>query len=203
MRKLILATVIVALVFGGLRTASVSAGTTRFGVVVTGDSILQLGEQLLAGPDRYIDVESGRQPYAVGLEERMSTAAAAAALVPLVAPGGILVVQDNGVNTTDADWRALLRSIVDRLPDDRCLVGVLPVFLHPTDPAVTSGAAVRANIMVAEFTRQPCHDWIRWNQKVVADPNLVYDGQHPTPAGRVWLADQVSLVTGTSTQACS
>lgn len=195
MRRLLLAAALAAVVLGGMPA---QAGFSRFPVVITGDSILQLGQDLLWSPHRFVDVESGRQPAQAGNEGRYSTAEAAEVLIPLVEPGGFLVVQDNGINASDAQWRALLREIVDDLADDRCLVGVLPVFLH-ADPAVTAAAAVRANIMVAEFSRQPCHDWIRWNQKVAADPSLVYDGQHPSAAGRAWLASQIDLVTGTAT----
>lgn len=171
--------------------------TSRFKVVVCGDSILQLGADLLYGWQRMIDVEGGRQLHTKGNEGRWSAEEACELLIPMVAPGGYFVFQDNGANVTQAQWRSFLQEVVDQIPVDVCLIGVLPIWVTPATPSVIADTAAKANIMVQEFGKHTIFDWIRWNQQVAANPALVYDGQHPTQAGREWLAAQLNAVTGT------
>ena len=180
----------------GLVSVPAGASVSQYPVVITGDSILRLSEAQIIGPGRFADLEDGRQAYIAGTSGRLSSDEAARLLIPMVEVDGWFVFQDNGAQATQTQWRALLQSIVSRLPDDRCLLGVLPVFIAPGSAATIADTAAKANIMVQEFNVQPCHEYVRWNQQVNAHPELVYDGQHPTAAGQTWLADQISLRTG-------
>lgn len=193
---LMLAVIALFLALALLTATYAGASVTGFEVVVSGDSIIRLSETKVAGEGRYVDAEDGRQVALRGTSDRLSSTEAVRLMVPMVKPGGTFVFQDNAAQTTPAQWRALLVDIVQRLPDDRCLLGVLPVWVAPGSPATIADAAVKANIMVAEFAKQPCHDWVRWNQAVTANPALVYDGQHPTSAGTDYLAAQITARTG-------
>lgn len=172
------------------------ASVSTFQVVITGDSILRLSEANLIGNQRLVDVEDGRQVNLPGTSGRLTSTEAIRLLIPNVAPGGWFVFQDNGAQASQAEWRTLLKSIVAQLPDNKCVLGVLPVATAPMNPATISDVAVKANIMVAEFNLQPCHEYVRWNQAVNANPALVYDGQHPTAAGSTWLGNEVTVRTG-------
>lgn len=167
--------------------------TSQFRVVITGDSILRLAMPGLAAPDRFVDTEDGRQVNTKGITNSLSSTEAVAIYAPLVAPGGYFVFQDNGLGgATQAQWRTLMRAIVAAVPEDRCVVGVLPVYTlapHNTD------VAAKAGIMVQEFNLHPCPRYVRWNQKVAADPTLVYDGQHPTAAGIEYLVAEIGRQT--------
>lgn len=191
MRRLLLTLLLVAAL-----PLSAQASVSQVEVVISGDSISRLSEANLMGNGRIVDAEDGRNAYQRGMSNRMSSNEAMQFLIPMVQPGGTFVFQDNGAGATPEQWTQLLRGIVSRLPDDRCLLGVLPVWVAPGTPAQIADAGLKAGIMVTEFAVQPCHDWVRWNQAVAANPGLVYDGQHPTVAGSTWLGDQVTLRTG-------
>lgn len=170
--------------------------TSQFRVVITGDSILRLSQSGLPGPDRFFDVEDGRQVNIKGATGNLSSQEAAKLYIPLVAPGGFFVFQDNGAQSTQSEWRILLQNIVANLPPDRCVIGVLPVSIAPMTPATISDVAAKANIMVTEFNKHPCHEYVRWNQQVIAHPEFVYDGQHPTQPGIDYLISEINYRTG-------
>jgi hypothetical protein len=172
------------------------ADAATFHVAGTGDSILAIAYSGIAAPDRWIDVEQGRQPYIAGMQGRASTSTIWPWVLRNSQPGGWVIIQDNGALTSDADWRALMRRIVTELPNDRCLLFVLPAFHPAWSRAANLDASRRANIMVGEAAAQPCHDFVRWNQAVAADSTLVYDGQHPSAKGARWLAATINSIVG-------
>lgn len=203
-----LTAVVVVLVVVLMIADTAESSTSTFEVVVTGDSILRLSEGGILGPGRFVDAEDGRQVNVRGTSGRMTSTEAVRWLTPMVQPGGWFVFQDNGAQATQAEWRTLLKEVVQRLPDDRCLLGVLPVFTAPPAAQATFlDTAAKANIMVEEFAAQPCHDYVRWNQKVLYSPEgsstWVYDGQHPTAAGALWLAGDITRRTGHDLEAQS
>lgn len=165
-------------------------------VVGTGDSILALAAPSLASDDRWLDLEQGRQVDIRGNANRATTAEMLPVLLAKSRPGGWVVVQDNAAQTTLARWREVLRRYVSTIPDDRCILGVLPVFDVDVDPVAAQFAQAAANVMVQEFNVQPCHEYIRWNQAVQANPSLTYDGQHPSEAGVAWLAQTIDATIG-------
>lgn len=172
--------------------------TSQFRVVITGDSILRLSQDGLPAPDRFFDVEDGRQVNIKGATGALTSTEAVNIYARMVEPGGFFVFQDNGAQATQAEWRALMKHIVATVPDDRCIIGVLPVFLSPPATQATYlDTAAKANIMVAEFNLHPCHEYVRWNQKVIANPSWVYDGQHPSQAGIDYLVSEIDLRTET------
>jgi hypothetical protein len=173
-----------------------AASVTGFEVVISGDSIIRLSESHVMGAGRYVDAEDGRQVNIPGTSGRLSSTGAVRLMIPHVQPGGWFIFQDNGAHATTTEWRALLKSIVAQVPADRCLLGVLPVWIAPGPPATTADIAAKANIMVHEFNLHPCHEYVRWNQQVNANPSLVYDGQHPTAAGAAWIGAQITIRTG-------
>ena len=208
LRRLIIVLAVLGLSVGiglGMSVASAAdshkdhlRATSQFQVVITGDSILRLTQSGLTGLGSgvFFDVEDGRQVAVRGATGRLSSSEAVRNYLPMVAPGGVFVFQDNGAQASVSEWRSLLRSVVDTLPDDRCLIGVLPVMVAPLNAAAAQDTAVKAQVMVQEFVRQPCHDYVRWNQQVAKDKSLVYDGQHPGPAGVAWLSGELSRRVG-------
>jgi lysophospholipase L1-like esterase len=170
--------------------------TTTYRVVGTGDSILALSRPQLTSADRWLDLEQGRQVDIVGNQGRATTADMLPRLLARSRPGGWVIVQDNAAQTTLARWREVLREYVTTIPDDRCLLGVLPVFDAAVDPVAAANAQAAANVMVAELSVQPCRAFIRWNQAVQANPALTYDGQHPSAEGVAWLARAIDDVIG-------
>lgn len=193
LRKLALSATLAVTVLGVSNSPDAHAATT-YRVTGTGDSILHLTRAAggLAGGDRWFDTEQGRDALTPGNQGRMSTTQAFAVALRNSTRGGWIIVQDNGAHATDAQWRTMLRSMVANTPNDRCLLAVLPVFHPDWSPAAAVNAERKANIMVQEFAGQPCRSFVRWNQAVMADPSLVYDGQHPSPAGKAWLARAIN-----------
>lgn len=194
-RRIILAA---ATALAALALASPAEAATSYRVTGTGDSILHLTRAAggLTRADRWLDTEQGRDALTPGNQGRMSTTQAFAAALAVSQPNGWIIVQDNGAHATDAQWRSMLRTMVANTPNDRCLLAVLPVF-HPNwSPVAAENAARKANIMVQEFNVQPCHQYVRWNQAVMANPGLVYDGQHPSSAGITWLTRTINSVVG-------
>ena len=195
MRSLIAFAIFVAVLVGpvGVQGAAVPEPER---VVGTGDSILALSAGQLVSADRWWDLEQGRQVDIRGNMGRYTTAEMLPILFAKSRPGGWVVVQDNAAQTTLTRWREMLRQYVATIPDDRCLLGVLPVFDAAVDPVAASFAQSAANVMVQEFNVQPCHEYIRWNQAVQANPALTYDGQHPSAAGVAWLARTIDDTVG-------
>lgn len=168
-------------------------------VVGTGDSILHAvaaaGE--LQSSDRWFDTEQGRQAYLPGNQSRASTWEMWATVVAHSRRGGWLVVQDNALECTQAQWRTLMRDIVAATPNDRCLLGVLPYYdADFTTVTVSADVAAKANIMVQEFAAQPVTEYVRWNQACAAHPEYTYDGQHPSSDGIDYLAAEIDRVVG-------
>lgn len=166
-------------------------------VAGTGDSILHMlaVESELQSTDRWFDTEQGRQAFIRGNMNRASTREMWDVVVANSRRTGWVVVQDNAAQVTQADWRTLMKYIVSATPNDRCLLGVLPVIIHPDD-AIEYDIAVKANIMVQEFAAQPCTEFVRWNQAVLAHPEYVYDGTHPSPAGIAYLSGELDRILG-------
>ena len=110
------------------------AHAAGFRVVGTGDSILVLayGVPLPGGVVNsstwWIDVECGRDAYTAGMSGRASIASIWPLVLSRSVPGGWIIIQDNALGVSDFGWRSLMRRIVDETPNDRCLLGVLPVF---------------------------------------------------------------------------
>ena len=170
--------------------------TTTYRVVGTGDSILALSRPHLTSADRWLDLEQGRQVDIVGNQGRATTADMLPILLARSRPGGWIIVQDNAAQTTMTRWADMLRTYVDTIPDDRCILGVLPVYDAAVDPVAAANAQAAANIMVRELAGQPCRQFIRWNQAVQANPALTYDGQHPSVDGVAWLARAIDETIG-------
>lgn len=194
-RKLILTTLAVATI-GQVSPHVADAATYR--VTGTGDSIFHMvaAEGMLQSSDRWIDNEQGRDAYVRGNQNRASTAEMWTTVVANSRRGGWLIVEDNGARATQTEWRTLMRDIVAATPNDRCLLGVLPVYDNPAAPELELDIAAKANIMVQEFLNQPCTEFVRWNQAVNAHPEYVYDGTHPTEAGILYLANEIDRLIG-------
>jgi hypothetical protein len=178
------------------RAADVDAAT-QYRVVGTGDSILFLAAREIAGPGRWFDLEQGRQAYIAGNMGRGSTASIWPTILRASKPGGWIVVQDNGAQVSDADWRTLMRGIVyDVNRTGRCLALVLPVF-HPNwSQSAHTDSVHKRDIMLQEGGRANCRGWVNWHAAVMNDPGLVYDGQHPSVRGRAWLGRALTNVVG-------
>ena len=197
MRKHLTALTAAVLVLTAAPAAARSTPTaTTWRVVGTGDSILALSRTQLTSADRWLDLEQGRQVDIPGNQQRATTAEMLPRLLARSRPGGWVIVQDNAAQTTMTRWAEMLRTYTATIPDDRCILGVLPVYDATVDPVAAANAQTAANIMVRELAAQPCHQFIRWNQAVQADPTLTYDGQHPSPAGITWLAKAIDQTIG-------
>jgi hypothetical protein len=110
--------------------------------------------------------------------------------------GGWVIIQDNALGVSEYAWRYLLDQIVTELPDDRCLAAVLPVFHPDWSTGYYELVKRMAAIMIEEVSQQPCYQLIWWNTAVLADPTLVYDGQHPSAKGVRWLASWIDWACG-------
>ena len=193
-----LAAAVLSVAAWGVAATDTPAHAATYRVVGTGDSILSTARDYVLAPGRWVDVEPGRNAYTAGLQGRHSTSSIWPHLLAMSQRGGWVIIQDNGLGVTLEDWRALLDRIVRELPDDRCLLGVLPIF-HPAWPDGekwydTVWAANRE--MVRAFQVQPCMRLVRWDLAVLADSSLVYDGQHPTEAGAQWLGAAIDAEIG-------
>lgn len=170
-------------------------GDATYDVVVVGDSILAVDLASYDRPGWFADLADGRQPF-YGNDGASSNWDAVDLGVALIAPGGCLVFQDNGLPLGDDEWARLLTHIVRVLPDDRCLVFVTTYSSQTgqftLEPFPHMIAMSHTRIMVELIAAQPCHALVRWDIAVVADPLLVGpDGTHPSPAGSAWLLDGV------------
>lgn len=199
MRRALLAALASLLLYAGTVVIDINrADAATYRVVGTGDSILDISRDYVLRPGRWIDVEQGRNAYTPGLQGRHSTASIWPHLLAMSERGGWVIIQDNGLGPTIPEWRALMDRIVRELPDDRCLLGVLPVF-HPAFP---EGAKWYQHVwaanreMVQAFEKQPCVRFARWDLAVLADPSLTYDGQHPTEEGAEHLGELIDEEIG-------
>lgn len=176
-----------------------SHAADTFRVVGTGDSILHRLEDQLQSTDRWWDLEPGRELDLPGAAGRASYMDIWPEVIARSRPGGYVVFEDDGTlhdpNPTER-WTEFMQYLVDSTPDDRCLVGVLTYF----DPAVHEGNHVlverHRDIMRSVFEQQPCVAFVAWDEAVVAHPEYLADGQHPSEAGQLFLASRIDLYVG-------
>lgn len=178
-------------------TAPTAEATTTYRVVGTGDSILEMVYQagVIQSSDRLWNVQGGRDAY-IGNYDQPSTADVWPQVVAASRRGGWVIVQDNGARVLAADWRILMRDIVASTPDDRCLLGVLPGYVMPSNPLIEADVIDKASIMIEEFAAQPCTEFVHWDAAVNAHPDFVFDGTHPTAAGIAWFAGEFDRIVG-------
>jgi len=193
----LLAAVLTAAAILLARPAFACGADRTYNVSGTGDSILFMTADQLDAPGRWIDTERGRQPYIPGQQNRYSTEDIWPLVLAHSKPGGWIVIQDNAAQTSDDAWRKLVQRIVWNTPNDRCLLGVLPVFLASESPLPDAAerqadAFRKARIMRRAFAFQPCHRLVEWPAAVRAKPGLVFDGQHPSADGVAWLAWEIN-----------
>lgn len=184
------------------RPAAADVGE-QFPVVVVGDSIVQLVPPFLWPDGWLVDAQGARQPFAAPLvtydgSVPTSTRDAIAADIPLVAAGGVLILQDvvgplAPWGMTLEDWAGMIAETVDLLPDDRCLVVVTGYW--PDEFGVNGVDQVEQNLVLVELVAgQPCHRVVGWADAVVDDRGrLDPDGVHPSIAGSLWLTSALSL----------
>lgn len=176
---------------------TVSAAPDTYRVVGTGDSILEMVFEagVIQSADRLWNVQGGRDAF-TGNHDQPSTADVWPELVAHSRRGGWLIVQDNGARVLAADWRILMADIAEATPDDRCILGVLPGYIMPSNPLIEDDVVTKAEMMVTELSVQPCTEFIHWNEAVAAHPEFVYDGTHPTEPGIAWLAAEFDRIVG-------
>lgn len=174
---------------------------TTYRVVGTGDSILAMtfgvpspgSAAIIDGTERWLDLEYGRNAYTNGLANRASTNS----IWPLVRDrsqtGGWIIIMDNALGVSITGWKTLVDKIRAEAPPDRGLIGITPIFHPRWDPTGTNTnlAATNAAQLIKSFSQHPTSVLIRWDQAVQANPSFVYDGQHPTLAGKQWLRDEL------------
>jgi hypothetical protein len=145
---------------------------------------------------RWLDLEHGRNAYTAGMAGRASTASIWPLLLARSMPGGWVVIQDNALGVSDFGWRALMRRIVDALPNDRCLLGVPPGYRADANATYAADAARRATIMGQEFQRQPCRAFVFLNTYLRANPQRFPDGQHPDSTAQLWIRSRIAAWVG-------
>ena len=186
--------------FTAVTAAPATAAPAHYRVVGTGDSILFLVAMSgqLQSADRWIDTEAGRQAYVKGLDNRYSTAQMLPILLAKSQPGGWVVVQDDTAGTS-AEWQKVIHNYVEKIPNDRCILAVLPVVARTGvwDLISPEQSVVNARITRIEVNRQPCHAYVRWDLAVNNHPEYVTaDGKHPTDLGMAWLAAAIDNAVG-------
>lgn len=174
-------------------------------VAIVGDSILHIARD--AFPVGHVNAQVGRSsqlwdpengPYDPANGQPGNGYTAVADVIPLIEPGGWLVVE-LGTNDARSDgtnpWIPRIETdtfgqfVADTaamLPDDRCLAWVIPWVPDQPDRSVQIAAEIRDHIV-----DQPCHTVIDWASTVQARPGLVPDGVHPDPIGSVVLAGMI------------
>lgn len=173
-------------------TATVTTTPTIWPKAITSDSILWDNRGAYYGHGWWVDVESERQAYTRGAQNKRSHWEAVQEIIPQT--GRTLIVVDNAWGVTDEQWRRFVGNVVALLPDDKCLVFVAPYFSAAVDLERHEIVAARAAVLREEIAKQPCHTVIPWDEAAAADPSLVKpapDGQHPTAAGATWLQQQI------------
>lgn len=163
--------------------AAVAATTVLSGCNwIVGNSIVWLAQPSIEQgvPNLNVDADPGRGAYAVGLAGKPSAWTSIVAHVPEIGPGEWLVVEigTNDLTRPDAEWRVFMQSVVDVLPDDRCLAWITPA--HP----MHQDAAARYETLLNDLlTQQPCSRLVQWDDALRHDPSLSDDGTHPNVAG--------------------
>lgn len=159
---------------------------------MVGDSITADSADAIraAIPGVYVDARPGRGPDGnlfgapfPNLREAIRSVA------PAVAPGGFLVVQDDGGFTITAEFVAWVAA---QLPDDRTLVWVSPSNDQAERGDLSSSTAnVRDGIAA-----QPAHVYLDWYGLTGSMPWLLADGLHPGFEGQLALAELVRSAVG-------
>lgn len=199
MNRRIILTALAALTLSSLNASPASAQTlTTFRVVGASDSILDrlTDAGLLQSVDRWIDTEPGREIFNPGNEGRASYMEIWPEVIARSRPGGYVIFEDDGTRATDEEWTTFMHYLVDSTPDDRCLVGILTYFdpdVHPGNHLVVKR---HRNIMREIFMTHRCSVLINWDQAVVTYPQYLADGQHPSPAGQIFLASRIDQAVG-------
>lgn len=183
---------------GTTTTASAGAPLQTYRVVGASDSILDRLTQagLLQSTDRWIDTEPGREIFNPGVQGRASYMDIWPEVIERSRPGGYVIFEDDGTRATDEEWTTFMHYLVDSTPDDRCLVGVLTYF----DPDVHMGNHLvvkrHRNLMWSIFQEHRCAIFINWDQAAVTYPQYLADGQHPSPAGQIFIASRIDQAVG-------
>ena len=205
MRKFILAALFAA---GIITTPQITEASTMatYRVVHTGDSISALawgipstpvaGAAWVSGTEEWRNLEYGRDAYTVGLEGWASTNSIWPLIRDRSEPGGFIVVQDNGLSTTDTQWRTLMERIRNETPSDRTLIVVLPGYRWDKNSTHYQTLVTRAKIMKEVLGQHPSVVFIHLDQYMRRNPNNFPDGQHPNTAGAAWLRAQIDAWTG-------
>jgi hypothetical protein len=114
-------------------------------------------------------------------------------------PGGWVVIQDDSGGVTTPQWTALMARYVAAIPDDRCILAIIPGVgkVNTLAPGVQPVVITNARAMRGEIRKQPCYAFIRWDLAVNGHPDFVVeDGTHPTTAGKAWLAAAIDNAVG-------
>jgi hypothetical protein len=199
---------------------------TTYRIVGTGDSILAVtyGIQAPGGTiltdDIWLNMEHGRQPYVAGMAGWASTASIWPLVLSRSQPGGYIIIQDNGLGTSNSAWRALIQRMVDETPNDRTIVFIPPVFHWWFNAAHHNTTSVYNQLLneVLSGTDQP-YITIPWRPTVLNDMSYVCDldttpvrgfampadvenhqpsrcdGQHPSHRGQTWLRRSIDSIT--------
>lgn len=168
---------------------------TTYRVVHTGDSIScaawdvasSLGGRQWVEGDTWRNLEYGRDGYVSGANGWQSTASIWPLLRDRSEPGGWLIIQDNGMATSDVSWRTLMEQICIETPSDRTLIVVLPGYRSDVNAVAAATVAARARIMREVFAIHPAVVFVHLDQYVKRNPGRFADGQHPDAAGAAWL----------------
>jgi hypothetical protein len=210
MRRVLLGLVLGAILVTGLIVFDIhrvgagepSGEQMTWRVVGSGDSILGMtlgrpapGTAALTD-DYWIDVEYGRNAYTAGLGGRASHESIWDLVLSRSQPGGFIIIQDNGLGVSDGAWEILVERIVRTTPDDRTVVFILPVFHWMWSREYHIETTVRRNIMKSIAVQQPKRCVIDWSKAVLGDRTMVYDGQHPSARGKIWLRRALKACTG-------
>lgn len=176
----------------------------QYDAAIVGDSILEENAAHYERDGWLTDLQRDRQPFFGWGEDGTSSWQAVQEAIPLVAPDGWFIFEDNGLPVPDADWAQLLTDIVRLLPDDRCLLFVTTYSANSafgeTGSSYPHPAAMsHTRIMLDIGEAQPCHHFVRWDLAVLNDPALLADdGLHPTDLGSAWLGEAIDDQLGKS-----
>lgn len=175
---------------------------TTWRIVGSGDSILAMtlgkpapGGALLTS-QAWINTEHGRNAWTAGMANQASLASIWPLVLARSQRNGFIVIQDNGLGVSDSAWTILLQRIVDETPDDRTLVFILPCFHWLWNAQYHNQTTVRRRIMSNIATQHRRRVVIDWSKAVLGDRTMVYDGQHPSARGRIWLQRALRGYTG-------
>jgi hypothetical protein len=148
-----------------------------------GDSIFALSQP----SGDHTDSQAGRGAYNQGVDQNLTHSQVVATLVPYLDPGGVLVMEEDGTydngagisgEETPESYRRFVDEVVAVLPDDRCLVWVLPFNVFAQERDAAFAAQIEAGLQA-----QPWSATVPWNQIAAANPHLLADGLHPNQAG--------------------